>query len=76
MTKPDGNVEKDCAPFGLVGHPLGHSWSPKIHGMLGSVPYDLHDLEPDQAEDFVLNGSWRGLNVTIPYKPLAAIGLR
>lgn len=72
MTKPDGNDEKEAAPFGLVGHPLGHSWSPKIHGMLGSVPYDLHDLAPDQVEDFVRNGSWRGLNVTIPYKPLAA----
>lgn len=59
-------------PFGLVGHPLDHSWSSKIHGMLGSAPYELHDLMPDQAEDFIRNGSWQGLNVTIPYKPVAA----
>ena len=60
------------APFGLVGHPLGHSWSPKIHGMLGSTPYELHDLASDQVEDFIRSGSWQGLNVTIPYKPVAA----
>ncbi len=58
--------------FGLIGHPLGHSWSPQIHDRLGSVPYDLHDLEPDQVEDFVRNGDWKGMNVTIPYKPDAA----
>ena len=60
------------APFGLVGHPLGHSWSPKIHERLGSAPYALHDLEPDEVEAFVREGAWRGLNVTIPYKRLAA----
>lgn len=61
-----------CAPFGLVGHPLGHSWSPKIHDTLGSIPYELHDLMPDQVEDFIRNGAWQGLNVTIPYKAVAA----
>ena len=61
-----------AAPFGLVGHPLGHSWSPLIHERLGSVPYELHDLEPGAAEDFLRRGAWRGLNVTIPYKRLAA----
>lgn len=60
------------APYGLVGHPLGHSWSPIIHESLGSVPYELHDLDPDEAEAFLREGAWRGLNVTIPYKRLAA----
>ena len=32
-----------AAPYGLVGHPLGHSWSPLIHERLGSAPYALHD---------------------------------
>ncbi|MDM8270905.1 shikimate kinase [Thermophilibacter provencensis] len=61
-----------AAPYGLIGHPLGHSWSPQIHARLGSVPYDLHDLDEKGAEDLILRGAWRGLNVTIPHKRLAA----
>jgi shikimate dehydrogenase len=55
-------------PFGLVGRTLGHSLSPQIHALLGSSPYGLFELEPDQLGDFVRGGGWRGLNVTIPYK--------
>ncbi|MBR3384894.1 MAG: shikimate kinase [Atopobiaceae bacterium] len=58
--------------FGLVGRRLGHSWSRQIHARLGSVPYDLVELEPDEVEAFVREGSWQGLNVTIPYKADAA----
>lgn len=58
--------------YGLVGRKLGHSWSPMIHASLGSVPYDLVELEPEQVEPFIREGSWRGLNVTIPYKRAAA----
>lgn len=60
------------APYGLVGHPLGHSWSPQIHERLGSAPYALHDLGADEAAAFLRDGAWRGLNVTIPHKRLAA----
>lgn len=60
------------APFGLVGHPLGHSWSPRIHELLGSSPYGLHDLGNDEAARFIRGGRWQGLNVTIPHKRLAA----
>lgn len=58
--------------FGLLGRTLGHSWSPQIHARLGSTPYDLIELEPDEVKPFVREGSWRGLNVTIPYKRVAA----
>ena len=67
--------EKDTAPmapFGLVGHPLGHSWSPAIHAKLGSAPYELHDLEHEEAKRYLCEGVWRGVNVTIPHKRLAA----
>lgn len=60
------------APFGLLGRTLGHSWSPQIHQSLGSCPYDLIELEPEEVVPFVREGSWRGLNVTIPYKVEAA----
>ena len=58
--------------FGLLGRTLGHSWSPKIHATLGSVPYELIELEPEEVEPFIRSGQWQGLNVTIPYKRLAA----
>ncbi|MDO5107959.1 MAG: shikimate kinase [Coriobacteriaceae bacterium] len=58
--------------FGLLGEHLGHSWSPQIHAMLGSVPYDLFEVAPDDAAGFIRSGAWDGINVTIPYKKLAA----
>ncbi len=67
-----GEKDLDAAPFGLVGRALGHSWSRQIHERLGSAPYALHELEPDEVATFVRDGAWRGLNVTIPYKRRAA----
>lgn len=58
--------------FGLLGRKLGHSFSPEIHRQLGKYcepyQYQLFQVEPEQLEDFVRNGDWAGLNVTIPYK--------
>jgi shikimate dehydrogenase len=54
--------------FGLLGRTLGHSWSPQIHALLGSTPYALVELEPQEVAGYVREGSWLGLNVTIPYK--------
>lgn len=56
------------ASFGLLGRTLGHSWSPAIHTELGSAPYALFEREPEDVESFIRTGSWRGINVTIPYK--------
>lgn len=58
--------------YGLLGRTLGHSWSPQIHERLGSVPYELVELEPDELTPYVREGLWQGLNVTIPYKRQAA----
>ena len=54
--------------FGLLGRKLSHSYSPAIHKELGSYPYELYEVEPEDLERFLLNGNWSGLNVTIPYK--------
>lgn len=35
--------------YGLLGRKLGHSWSRQIHAELGSVPYDLVELEPNEV---------------------------
>lgn len=53
---------------GLLGRKLGHSYSPRIHSFLGEYSYDLMEIEPEQLGDFLRNGDFSGLNVTIPYK--------
>jgi len=54
--------------FGLLGRSLKHSYSPQIHSMLGSYPYGLFEVEPQELNDFMRSGDFSGLNVTIPYK--------
>lgn len=53
---------------GLLGRKLGHSYSPAIHNMLAGYDYQLFEREPELLEDFLRNGGWDGINVTIPYK--------
>lgn len=65
--------EAEGAVYGLLGATLGHSWSPRIHSDLGTAPYGLFAFpDASEAEAFVRGGAWKGLNVTIPYKRLAA----
>jgi shikimate dehydrogenase len=66
--------------YGLVGHPVAHSWSPFIHGMFAkstaqNLVYRLFDIPPDnfRRESLRLFTSGvRGLNVTVPHKQAAA----
>lgn len=53
---------------GLLGEKLGHSYSPQIHSALADYDYALFEKDPDELEDFLKNGDFTGLNVTIPYK--------
>ena len=53
---------------GLLGEKLGHSYSPQIHSMLADYEYKLFEKSPEELEDFLKNGEFDGLNVTIPYK--------
>ena len=53
---------------GLLGRKLGHSYSPQIHALMGSYSYELFEKEPEEVADFVKNGDFTGINVTIPYK--------
>jgi len=65
--------------YGVVGHPVAHSWSPFIHGMFArqtgeQVVYRLHDVLPENFRGFVLDffsRGGRGLNVTVPHKVAA-----
>lgn len=58
-------AQKKC---GLLGLKLGHSYSPLIHSRLADYEYLKYEKSPEELEDFIINGDWDGLNVTIPYK--------
>lgn len=53
---------------GLLGKTLGHSYSPQIHSYLADYTYSLFEKNEDELIDFLQNGDFSGLNVTIPYK--------
>ena len=54
--------------YGLIGMPLGHSFSQEIHESLGWYRYELHPLEAADFPAFMEARAFRGINVTIPYK--------
>ena len=66
--------------YGVVGHPVSHSWSPFIHGMFArataqNLVYRLFDVIPDDFRREALRlfaSGVRGLNVTLPHKQAAA----
>ncbi len=66
--------------YGVVGHPVSHSWSPFIHGLFArdcgqALSYRLYDFPPAEFQqrvgDFFAQGG-KGLNVTVPHK-IAAV---
>jgi shikimate dehydrogenase len=67
-------------PYGVIGHPVGHSWSPFIHGMFArqtgeNLVYRLHEVPADDFRNYALEFFSRGgcgLNVTVPHKVAAA----
>lgn len=65
--------------YGCIAEHLGHSFSGEIHHLLGLAlspdgknepcyRYTLQELRPDELADFLVRRSFRGINVTIPYK--------
>ena len=45
---------------GLLGHKLGHSYSPQIHRELADYSYQLFEKEPDQIEAFLKSDNYHG----------------
>ncbi len=54
--------------YGLLGERLGHSFSPQIHRALADYDYRLYPTPPDEVEELFRSRTFKGLNVTIPYK--------
>jgi len=65
--------------LGVVGHPVAHSRSPRIHGLFAeqfdlALEYPLFDVLPEEFSTFVKNreaAHQTGLNVTLPHKQAA-----
>jgi shikimate dehydrogenase len=91
-TEPEAPPEASGAPgsvtsaapdhYGVIGHPIAHSWSPFIHGLFArqteqAMVYKRYDVPPAKFRrhvvHFFLHGG-RGLNVTLPHK-VAAVEL-
>ncbi|MGE5559838.1 MAG: shikimate dehydrogenase family protein [Chloroflexota bacterium] len=61
---------------GLIGHPVGHSLSPRIHAAAFAATgldwrYRLRDVAPEELAPVVSAlraEQWRGFNVTLPHK--------
>ncbi|HRY29458.1 MAG TPA: shikimate dehydrogenase [Elusimicrobiota bacterium] len=74
------NVSEDTRKLGVVGYPLGHTFSPAMHTAaikaLGlRAEYKAIPVEPDQWDDFLRQARELplfGFNVTVPYKEKAA----
>src|SRR5579864_2258690 len=66
-------------PYGVVGHPVGHSLSPFIHALFArqtgqAIVYRLYDVGPEEFSGFVagfFDRGGRGLNITLPHKIVA-----
>lgn len=54
--------------FGLIGYPLGHSWSKQIHAYFNPYSYELFEIHPSELKNFMEKKAFDGINVTIPYK--------
>jgi len=67
-------------PYALIGHPVAHSLSPRIHRAFGeqcgiAFRYELIDVPPkyfEAAVDAFAAEGGQGLNITLPHKEAAA----
>ena len=62
----------ESRPYGVLGRVLGHSYTPTIYRKLAGLDYVRFEREPKDVEAFLRGDEWEGVNVTIPYKKLAA----
>ena len=53
---------------GLIGDPLGHSFSPRLHAAFGTADYELHPVPAEALPAFFRERAFEGVNVTIPHK--------
>ena len=52
--------------YALLGEKLSYSYSKEIHESLGIYNYNLIELKEEEARNFLKQGDFQGINVTIP----------
>jgi len=71
---PPGGVSQETAVFGVVGRPIGHSLSPRVHGMtLKAARLDAVYVafEPESLGALLAladDENYRGFSITAPFK--------
>ncbi|TAJ02735.1 MAG: type I 3-dehydroquinate dehydratase [Planctomycetota bacterium] len=79
---PPGGVHQGTAVFGVVGNPVRHSWSPRVHGMaLKHAQLDAVYVafEPADCARFLALATdevFRGFSITAPFKSVAYAAAR
>jgi shikimate dehydrogenase len=69
-------IDQDTRIFGVIGHPLEHSWSPAMHNAAFEaaginavyLPFRIEPQRLPSLLDSVRTLNIKGFNVTIPYK--------
>jgi shikimate dehydrogenase len=67
--------------YAVIGYPVGHSWSPFIHGLFAKqtghrCSYGRMEVPPEALNDKVaefFDGGGKGLNITLPHKQAACL---
>lgn len=71
---PPGGISQETAILGVVGNPIGHSYSPWVHGMaLKAARLDVvyTAFEPEDFGTFLeltQDANYRGFSITAPFK--------
>ena len=49
--------------YGLIGKPLGHSFSREIHALIADYDYRLFEIDEDELPRFFQERDFSGINV-------------
>ena len=64
----DALMDESGLDFALLGDPVEHSLSPKLHGLIGNYGYEKIRVEKDQLKEILSDQRFKGFNVTSPHK--------
>lgn len=54
--------------YGLIGEKLSHSFSERVHNLLGNDEYEVKSIPFEKIDAFLIDRNFIGINITIPYK--------
>ena len=64
----DALMDESGLEFALLGDPVEHSLSPKLHGLIGDYGYEKIRVKKDQLKEILEDRRFKGFNVTSPHK--------